>query len=94
MLLPLWVTSKSKARSELKVQLSDLKKEIDDALLKYGDREVLLDVDGRKYDYCYAPIKDAGMAMCDEDYEKDPQLLGDFSGGPGELFNPPEPPWY
>jgi hypothetical protein len=55
--------------------LSELKEKIDSAFSKYGDREVLVDVEATAYDFHMAEIKHAGMLLDDESYHDDPDLL-------------------
>jgi hypothetical protein len=61
--------------------LAQLKKKVDEAYEKYGDKPVVIDVDGRAYPFCYTDVRGAGMALCDKDYEEDPSLLEDGAGG-------------
>lgn len=59
------------------MMLSELVKICSDKLEKYGDREVLVDVEARSFNYHLVEISHAGMAVSKEDYVADPSLIAD-----------------
>lgn len=63
------------------MKLSELSQTLTAALVKYGDREVLVDVEARKFDYHLAAITRAHMTLTDESYEESPEDLNDEDFG-------------
>ena len=57
------------------MKLSELAKIWNEQLEKYGDRDVVVDVDARTFNYYLAEIVYAGMCLSDEDYTNEPYLL-------------------
>lgn len=57
------------------MMLSELVKKAQDSLAKHGDRVVMVDVEARTFEYHMAEVKRSGMALSDEDYAEDPELL-------------------
>ena len=57
------------------MKLSELTEICKDSLEKYGDRDVLVDVEARHFEYHLARINGAGMTLCADDYKDDPELL-------------------
>ena len=61
------------------MKLQELKLAVDNAIEKYGDRDVTVDVEARKFDYHLAEVKYANMMLSDDDYTESPELLDDES---------------
>jgi hypothetical protein len=59
------------------MQLSELAKICNEAIEKYGDRRVVVDVEARHFEYHYADLDGAGMTMTADTYKDEPELLED-----------------